>query len=356
MRINSKVIKRISLHLLYWIVFTFAYSLFATIFFDRGFDIRRFPHHLTALVYGHYYLIPACYFIAYFLIPKLLQKKRILLFILSFVSILILLAVIDDLSNIYTFLPKHNPSMLEPFKEYMAFKPMHLFVVSVLLFAQVLLFLVVKFVKKYAEQHFEREKLKAQLAETELNVLKNQINPHFLFNVLNNLYSLAIENEDQLTADGISRLSGLMRYNIYTNKNNKVPLEEEIDYIQNYISLQKTRFVGEYSLHVNFEVNGCINSKVIAPFILIMFIENAFKYGIGINKKSNINIHLEVLDGYLEFNICNYKIKTSNGMDSGIGLGNARQRLEYFYPSRHELVITETENEFKVRLKILDKN
>ncbi|MCD4833340.1 MAG: histidine kinase [Bacteroidales bacterium] len=194
--------------------------------------------------------------------------------------------------------------------------------------------------------------LEKQNLKNELEILQYQINPHFLFNVLNNLYSLAIENDDQAIADGISKLSCLMRYNIYTSKNDKVFLKNEVEYINNYIKLQEIRFTGNYKLKVYFTINGNIESKLISPFIFIMFVENAFKYGISLNNKSIIKIELDVFDNYIEFKVSNFKNKSGNRIDSGIGLDNVKRRLEHYYPTKHLLTINDSSTDFNIYLRI----
>jgi len=325
LNINVRFIKRIGLHLLYWVVFTFSYTFFSTVFFSRGaLTFEYYKFQLLANLHGHFYLIPSAYLIAYILIPKLLQRGRIVLFILSIPVLLVFLAFLDDIINIYYFIPKYRPDYTETFTKYLAYKPTHLFIVAIMLFAQLIIFISVKYIKSYLYQAIEKEKLKTKVYETELEVLKNQINPHFLFNVLNNLYSLAIENEDEVTADGISKLSSLMRYNIYTKKDTKVPLEDEIE------------------------------SKTIAPFIFIMFIENAFKYGISLNKKSDIHIKLKTVKDQIRFEIMNNNNRPDNKLGGGIGLENVKQRLEHFYPNKHKLIIEDTDKEYKVFLEIKD--
>jgi len=193
----------------------------------------------------------------------------------------------------------------------------------------------------------EKEKVNA-----ELSYLKAQINPHFLFNTLNSIYSSAIEENADNTATAVVKLSGMMRYVISETHHNFVSLEKEINYITDYIELQKIRLGNTANLQ--YKVTGSTAGKKIAPLILISFIENAFKHGVNPEEKSGITIDIEIKDGYLQMMVSNAKVKTVNGnsFKSNIGLENTRGRLQLLYPSKHDLEIKEDEKEFIVLLKI----
>ena len=193
----------------------------------------------------------------------------------------------------------------------------------------------------------EKEKVNA-----ELSYLKAQINPHFLFNTLNSIYSSAIEENADNTAGAVVKLSGMMRYVISETQHDFVSLEKEINYITDYIELQKIRLGN--TVNVQYKVAGSTAAKKIAPLILISFIENAFKHGVNPEEKSGIAVAIEIKDGFLQMMVSNSKVKTVNGdaFKSNIGLENTRGRLQLLYPSKHELVIKEDEKEFIVLLKI----
>lgn len=183
------------------------------------------------------------------------------------------------------------------------------------------------------QRDLEQEKLRA-----ELTALKHQVNPHFLFNVLNSLYGLAFRNDDEPTAEGIARLSQLMRYMLYESNDREVPLEREIDYLKNYISLQQLRL--DEKTDVIFEVDGSVVGKSIAPMLLIPFVENAFKYGISTAKSSFVHIFLETKEAFLRFEVKNsvHVIHSPPKEEyGGIGLKNVRKRLELLYPDQYLL-------------------
>ena len=198
------------------------------------------------------------------------------------------------------------------------------------------------------KQVLVREKLAA-----ELSFLRTQLNPHFLFNVLNMAYSSASRKGDEQTADIIEKLSVLMRYMIYESNEEKVDVEREIAFIHNYINLQKMRFSADMPVQVNFSVNGHHTGYRIAPLILISFIENAFKYGVKLEQESEIDLSINFQNGAMEFIARNPIFRNARPMDdknSGIGIKNTQKRLAILYPQKHQLSIDDNGKEFSVRL------
>ena len=198
------------------------------------------------------------------------------------------------------------------------------------------------------KQELQKEKMSA-----ELMFLKSQLNPHFLFNVLNMAYSSASQSGDDRTADIIEKLSGLMRYMIYESNVEKVEAGREIEYIGNYINLQKMRLSADIPVSINFRVTGNPAGLRIAPLILISFIENAFKFGLKLEKKTEIDISLVFTNGKMEFSTFNQIFNSVNSMSensSGIGIANTRKRLEMLYPDKYKLEIKNNGKEFRVRL------
>ncbi|MCV9927879.1 sensor histidine kinase [Flavobacterium sp. LS1R49] len=192
------------------------------------------------------------------------------------------------------------------------------------------------------------QKVEDDKMKSELSFLKAQINPHFLFNTLNSIYSLAIRKDDK-TADAVVQLSELMRY-IITNANEDViALDKEINYINNYILLQKTRLGNTIIVDYTFE--GDTFGKAITPLILISFIENAFKHGVNPNEDSKICIRIRIVEDYLTLFVSNNKIQSIQS-DSGIGLQNTIERLSLLYSNNHVLTIDDTQEMYKINLKI----
>lgn len=196
-----------------------------------------------------------------------------------------------------------------------------------------------------------KETEKARL-NAELSYLKAQINPHFLFNSLNSIYALAIEKSDD-TADAVVRLSGLMRYVISEASQDFVPLSKEIEYISNYISLQETRISAQTKF--SFSVSGDVNGKQIAPMLMIPFIENAFKYGINPDEDCDVRIEIVINEKELHLLVQNRKVAVYISEDAigGMGIENARRRLQAVYPGRYILDLSDKNELYSVNLKIL---
>lgn len=204
---------------------------------------------------------------------------------------------------------------------------------------------------KLAIELYKNEKIKnlikTQKINAELSFLKTQLNPHFLFNTLNSIYSLANKKSDD-TTEAIITLSELMRYMIYETNKEFVTLQNEIDYIKNFISLQNLRL--KDSSGVRFNVRGKLDYNI-EPLLLISFIENAFKYGTDYTGKTNINIEIKVEDDILSLRASNYiSLKEKSNLGSGVGIENIKNRLNILYPNSHTLNIEESDKLFKVEL------
>jgi two-component system LytT family sensor kinase len=185
---------------------------------------------------------------------------------------------------------------------------------------------------------------------TELSFLHMQINPHFLFNSLNTIYGLSLKKSDN-APKAVLKLSQLLRYMIEENGQDKVPLDQEVTYLNNYIEMQKMRSAS--SLSVNFEVKGNTSMALIAPMLLLPFVENAFKYGISNSGPSPIDILLSVDSDSIIFTVTNQKFDYLERHSSGIGIPNVQRRLELLYPGSYELDIKDQSDIYSLSLKIL---
>lgn len=190
----------------------------------------------------------------------------------------------------------------------------------------------------------------------DLNFLRSQINPHFLFNVLNTLYGTALQENAERTSEGIQKLGDMMRFMLRENLQEKISLTREIEYLNNYIGLQTLRTQSSPDIQIYTEIEDHTGTLQIAPMLLIPFIENAFKHGISLKERSHIRVVLMTKDNTLYFDISNsMHPKPSNDPEkdnNGIGLSNVRQRLKLMYANRHELSIRESGKEFFVHLTI----
>jgi sensor histidine kinase YesM len=190
----------------------------------------------------------------------------------------------------------------------------------------------------------EREKFSAQIA-----ILKSQINPHFLFNTLNNIYAIALDTSPK-TAEMVNKLSDIMRYTMKDTQQDFVLLEEEINYVNNYIELHKIRL--DKNVKLDYTINGNFTIHQIAPMLLIPFIENAFKHGVNPEQNSHIKIDLALHENELKILVINQKVPTQRETfeKSGLGIENTKHRLELIYPENHKLSIIDTEDEYSVKL------
>ncbi len=194
----------------------------------------------------------------------------------------------------------------------------------------------------------ENAAIKIQKSEAELKFLKARVNPHFIFNSLNNIYSLVYHKKQQESLQAIESLAGMMRFTTYESEKESIPLRVEIDYIKDFISLEKLRHGKE--LAVMFNVPSLNYDQRIPPLILSPFIENAFKHGVVDDIKNPVTINLASTGGAILFSVEN---KISTGKKDGLGgfgLENVRKRLDIYYPGRYKLVVEQENSCYKVLL------
>lgn len=209
---------------------------------------------------------------------------------------------------------------------------------------------IIKFIVYWYDNEKKQKELEREKKDMELQFLKSQLNPHFLFNSLNNIYSLAYQKSDK-TADAILKLSEIMRYMIYESNDSWVSLDKEVEYLQNFIELQKLRFKDKAA--VELAIKGEIDGQHIVPLILIAFVENAFKHGVANDATNPIKINLIANKEILHFTVSNKKQKANKDAIGGVGLGNVERRLQLLYPEQYKLNIINTEDYYTTEL-ILD--
>lgn len=210
------------------------------------------------------------------------------------------------------------------------------------------------FLKEWSKSELIHSQLQANQLSTEVKFLKSQINPHFLFNTLNNLFSMAQGDGNDELADGISKLSGMMRYMIYESNEELVPLKKEVEYLQSCIVLNKLRYADD-EVKVLFDYPDKTEGIFVAPMLFIPFIENAFKHGVSIGKSSQIDISIVQVGSMLIFTCENpdySAIKKMPEEQGGIGLENIKRRLELAYPGKHELQIQQAGGKYLIILKL----
>jgi hypothetical protein len=193
-------------------------------------------------------------------------------------------------------------------------------------------------------------------SEASLDLLRAQINPHFLFNALNTLYGTALQENGERTAQGIQLLGDMMRFMLHENHQPRILLAREIEYLRNYVALQSLRIATSPAVTISTSLAEAPAGAQIAPMLLIPFVENAFKHGISLQRKSWIKVTVHCEQNVLYFDAYNSTHERPApglaGESSGIGLANVQQRLQLLYPERHELIIRQTAEEYFVHLTL----
>ena len=289
----------------------------------------------AALVYVNFYI----------LIPFFLYRKKYVYYVLLLLLALLGTAFIDQLlKQLYA----HFGSKIFAFTADLNFQ--NLFLETTGMFYLTGFTTSFKLSKDWIQNQQLMKDREKQYLETELNFLKAQIQPHFFFNTLNNLYSLTLKKSDQ-APEIVLKLSSLMSYMLYDSNTPKVSLGKELTYLQNYLDLEKLRF-GQ-RLVVTFDIEGHIEGVNIPPMILILFLENSFKHGVKNNlNKIRIDISLKVEEEFLFFEVKNPVEEKAAKANTGIGLKNAKRRLELLYGNNYRLDLLEKQNEFIISLKM----
>ena len=217
-----------------------------------------------------------------------------------------------------------------------------------------LTFLVVSTgLRSFAEGLRAKSKLaeiEAKQTKAELESLRSQVNPHFLFNSLNNIYGQLMENKEQ-AGESLLTLSSLLRYLIYASQKSSISLEEEVKFLDDYMAMERLR-LGE-KCQLIFEKEGLLDNKLLSPFLLIPFVENAFKHGsFATVDESYIFVKLQVVGDQLYFEVRNSIKRQVNTESTGTGIANVKRRLELLLPEQHDLTIEAGKNEYVVKLKL----
>lgn len=345
---NVLIYKKILLHLLFWGIML-AYYISSSWPFESNklFLLERMLSKTVVQIILSYSFI-------HVLVPRLLNKKRPLLFALSSLLLLYSMYVLYTAIRCYYLVSKYPEifSTRPPLDFVDRITNIFAFLGSMaaLMFPTILLM-----VYDYFKHKEEVLVLREQKKTTELNLLKNQLNPHFLFNTLNNLYALALKKSDD-TPEAIAKLSEILDYMLYQCKDNFVPLVNEVNLLHNYIALEKIRYGKR--LHLSFE-QSIEEAVTIAPLLLLTFLENAFKHGISQELTvGTIAITLRATKREINFNITNSKpnqeAMANRKKRTSIGINNIRKQLEILYPAEnYYLNINEEDTHYSVTLKLI---
>ncbi|MES2828637.1 MAG: sensor histidine kinase [Bacteroidota bacterium] len=335
----------LTVHLIFWVIV--GLILFVPIFLGKDkFTVSSFiaTHGFSTVINI------SIFYINYTLLIPLLVKdtKRYGLYVTLIILLILVMTIIKlVIDSFYAnfFLKAIDEAMKGRYVEIIRHIVVNIFISG--------FFVVASSLIRFASDWFGNESVQRNLIrekkEMELQFLKSQLNPHFLFNSLNNIYSLAYQKSDK-TADAILKLSEIMRYMIYESNDSWVSLSKEIEYVQSFIELQKLRF--KDGAAVEFTQNGEIDDQQIVPLILISFVENAFKHGVANDPENPIRINIIANQKILHFSVTNKKNSYNKDQMGGVGLHNVERRLQLLYPERYKLNIVNSETHYTSELML----
>jgi len=340
---------RIALHVIFWLTYLPINAALSCVIRGRTLEEEFY----TALV-GETYSLPVkiilVYFIFYYVIPLYLERSKIWQLVSLLVVSFLVATILYRIEIALIYFPLNNPDVVV---RLFSFKGMMLTVFD--LFITLAAAVTVKLLRMhYKSLEFEQELIREKLS-SELNFLRAQTNPHFLFNTLNNLYVLARKKSDK-TADAIMMLSKIMRYVIYECRAPRVAVGDEAKIIQDYIELEKLRYNKRLTIDYQEEIDN--PHTPIAPLLLLPFVENSFKHGAsGTTGEAEIHIYLLLHENDLSFSVKNtvdsdFEIPANGNDNGGIGLKNVQRQLDLLYPGQHELSIIRENGFFKADLKL----
>lgn len=327
---------RVVYHAIFWL----CYILFFTLL--RG-GANGYMLIFTNEMINSFFFGIVVYFNIYYLIPKYLSQTK---FVTYSLLLILSVAVVTPLNVFALYLKFYNNPEFQ--KE----------IVDAQLYQFILTFIIVgassilKIITDWVRHQRVRKELENQTMRSELRFLKSQINPHFLFNTLNNLYALTLKKSDK-APEIVLKLSEMMRYMLYECNEKRVPLHKEVNYLRNYLDLERLR-QGK-NMEIGFQVDGQVKDQKIAPLMFIPFLENSFKHGLNNQLEQGfVNFNLQVHPTAIEMSIANSKpsLPKPATRSGGIGLKNVKRRLDLLYPANYELDIDDAPNTYTVHLKI----
>ncbi len=337
-------------HFIFWVCVWFFFVYFFSYNSNNANYVTWFSSFLLPVT------MASTYFIVYFLIPKYLLTKKYKLFGLYsvytfiFSTYLILVAIFGSFIFLSNMEIKNMPPMS---RNYVFVLILVYLIVGIVSFIN-LLNHNFKTVSENKELQNKILETQLQIKDQELQYLKKQIHPHFLFNTLNTIYGFALK-QSKNTPDIILKLSNLLDYILYQVNKPQVSLKEEVLHIKEYIDLEKIRF--QDTLQVSFSAGDISDEKEIAPMLLIPFVENAFKHGHLIDGFLKVDIQIELIENQLEFSIKNTISKDGTKESKvGIGLENIKKRLNLLYKNNYQLIIENQDDWYKVNLIISNLN
>jgi len=339
LKLSQYLNKRLLLHILFWLFYVL---FFGSIYGKYGNDYKWYMFESLCMLP---FVMVVTYTTIYVLLPFYLKKRNLFLTVIMVIALIFSVTLGERI-----FLRKINQLPIA-FDTLFGVTFLYLMLETNFMVAIAFAIKIVEKWKVQQEDKFEMEKLNLQ---SELNLLKAQLHPHFLFNTMNNLYALSLE-ESTKTSEGIAKISELLRSVLYECNEVEIELDKEVKLIENYIDLEKLRYGKR--LKLTFEVTGPTNKIKIAPMLLFTFVENCFKHGSG-NDPDNpyIKMRIQVNENELLFVAENSKNGNRNNpgeiKNGGIGLKNVQKRLDIIYGDKQNLKITDSQKKFEVRLSI----
>ena len=328
-------------HFLFWIIyFIFNFLRFGSINNDYWYSLKsnlvEFPLNIIIT-----------YFTIYFLIPKFILKKKYLLFLLTFSGSLVLFYLVRT-SLSYLLVTKDIWPEAQGNQQ--PFTLIHIVEVMIGTIYVIGLVSAIKLAYDWINEKRKNDELQRMQLQTELDFLKTQIQPHFFFNTLNNLYALVIKQSPQ-APDVVMKLSEIMQYVLYEVKEPKISLMKSVNYLYSYLELEKLRYGDRVQSEISIE--GDMDEVMVPPLIFLPFIENCFKHGIKDQENIKVDINFVVEDKFLYFTVENTLADDKEFISKhGIGIENVKRRLELLYGTKFSLKTIASEDAFKVLLKI----
>jgi len=328
--------RRYLFHLLVWVM----YALLMLIDMQGYIRKRGWLFIINPFLISFLLMIVLVYGNTLLLIPRFLERKKYLPYALGVLFLMAMNTLARSRSQLYfdAVVWPNDPMNIEDYFKWNVFYSLWFIVISSMLF----------YVQRWAEQREQVRNIQITQLETELKYLRAQLNPHFLFNGLNTIYG-TIDLQNSQARNMVVQFSDLLRYNLYEAETDRVELQQEVAYLQNYVALQRARSDANLSIQLSTEVGN--GNLPIAPLLFVAFVENAFKYTTRDDSQmNNVLISLKEAGGQLTFD-CRNSYDTTPGQ-SGIGLANVRRRLELLYPGRHTLDIRQHEGIYSVTLTL----
>ena len=356
---NTEIEWRVGSHVLFWLIFYGAFVYYLVISFN--------PYQGTAYVYLSpinmmVSLSVVFYGLVYWVFPKYISQKRWLLSVLTFLLLAVVFTSLIYAGEmlIFNYCPLCKDAIIISNAEYFEYlekgygKVMLSRLLSLGILFQLTIILTIPLTVKvglgYYQSYVKNLQLAQENVQLELNFLKAQVNPHFLFNTLNNLYGLIIQERTEESAQTVSRLSDFMRYTLHDSSERKVPLEKELDLIRNYIELEQLRL---NKVRVGLQIENDQSIKQIPPLLFLPLIENAFKYVVDQGTESFIEIDLVAEKSAIDFRIGNnFDPEQENTQSGGLGLSNLQKRLNLLFPGSHRYETNMTDQLYSAQLKL----